>query len=91
MNKISKIDALWNIDHYIIESMLIIYFFKSSNHLKRFQSYFNSDHVNMPFTIETEQSNKISFLDANVIREQGKFTTSVYRKPTLSGIFGHFD
>ena len=32
----------------------------------------------MSFTIETEQENKISFLDVNVIREQGEFITSVY-------------
>ena len=31
----------------------------------------------MSFTIETEQNSKISFLDVNVIREQGKFVTSV--------------
>ena len=37
----------------------------------------------MSFTIETEQKHKISFLDVNVIREQGNFTISVYRKPTL--------
>ena len=30
----------------------------------------------MSFTIETEQNSKISFLDVNVIREQGKFVTS---------------
>ena len=45
----------------------------------------------MSFTIETEQSNKISFLNVNVIREQGKFVTSVYRKPTFSGVYTHFD
>ena len=45
----------------------------------------------MSFTIETEQNNKISFLDVNVIREQGKFTTSVYRKPTFSGLYTDFD
>ena len=45
----------------------------------------------MPFTIETDQRNKISFLDVNVIREQGKFTTSVNRKPTFSGVYSHFD
>ena len=33
----------------------------------------------------------MSFLDVNIIREQGKFTTSVYRKPTFSGIYTHFD
>ena len=64
--------------------------FKSSDHLKRFQSYLNSCHVNMSFTIETEQNNKISFLDVNVIREQGKFITSVYQKPTFSGVHTHF-
>ena len=45
----------------------------------------------MPFTIETDQRNKISFLDVNVIREQGKFTTSVSQKPTFSGVYSHFD
>ena len=45
----------------------------------------------MPFTIETDQRNKMSFLDVNVIREQGKFTTSVNRKPTFSGAYFHFD
>ena len=45
----------------------------------------------MPFTIETDQRNKMSFLDVDVIREQGKFTTSVNRKPTFSGVYSHFD
>ena len=90
-NKIIQIDALWNIDHYIIDSMMIIYFFKSSYHLKRFQSYLNSGYINMSSTIETEQSNKKSFLDVNVIYQQGKYTTSAYRKPTFSGVFSHSD
>ena len=45
----------------------------------------------MSFTIETEKNNKISFLDVNVIREQVKFVTSVYQKPTFSGLYTHFD
>ena len=69
----------------------IFVLFKSSDHLKRFQSYLNSCHVNMSFTIETEQENKISFLDVNVIRKQGEFITNVYRKPTFSGVYTHFD
>ena len=48
----------------------IFVLFKSSDQLKRFQSYLNSYHVNMLFTIETEQNNKMSFLDVNVIHEQ---------------------
>ena len=69
----------------------IFVLFKSSDHLKRFQSYLNSCHVSMSFTIETEQENKISFLDVSVIREQGEFITSVYRKPTFSRVYTHFD
>ena len=30
-------------------------------------------------------------LDASVIREQGEFITSVYRKRTVSGVYTHFD
>lgn len=29
---------------------------------------------------------KFSFLDVEVIREQGKFTTIIYRKSTFSGV-----
>ena len=69
----------------------IFVLFKSSDHLKRFQSYLNSCHVNMSFTIETEQNNKISFLDVNVIREQGKFIISVYRKTNFQSCKMGFD
>ena len=34
----------------------------------------------MSFNIETEQNNKISFLDVNVIREQGKFVNKYLSK-----------
>ena len=39
----------------------------------------------------TCHNNKISFLDVNVIRKQGKFIRSVYRKPTFSGVYTPFD
>ena len=93
MNKIRLTVALWNIDHDIIDGVLMIYLYFSnlSDHLKQFQGYLNSCHVNMSFTIETEQNSKTSFLDVNVICEQGKSITSVYRKPTFSGVYTHFD
>ena len=55
-------------------------------HLKGFQTYSNSRHFIMLFTIETNRCNKMSFLNVNVIRNQGKFTTNVYQKPTFSGV-----
>ena len=33
----------------------------------------------------------MSFLEVNIIREKDKFTTYIYRKPTFSGIYTHFD
>ena len=33
----------------------------------------------------------MSFLDVNIIHDKDKFTTSVYRKPTFSRIYTHFD
>ena len=50
-----------------VDDMIVL--FKSSVQLKRFQSYLNSCQVNMSFTIETEQNNKISFLDVSDIGE----------------------
>ena len=77
---------------YYIDGLLIIFvLFKSSDYLNRFQSYLNSCHLNMSFIIESEQNNKISFLNVNFIRKQGKLVTSVYRKPTFSGAYTHFD
>ena len=41
----------------------------------------------MSFFIETEKKNKLSSLDIAIIRKQGKFTTTVYRKPTFSSAY----
>ena len=58
----------------------------SPEHIKHFQIYLNSRHVNIFFTIENEKDDRISPLKVNIIREQVKFTTSAYPKPTFSGI-----
>ena len=61
----------------------------SPEHLKRFHSYLNSCHLtNIPCTIENEKDN---ILDVNIIREQERFTSCVYRKSTFSWVFTHFD
>ena len=68
----------------------IILLFKSNDHLEYFQDFLNFCHSNMSFSMETEKENKLSFLDVEVIREQGKFTTTVYRKPTFSDVYSNF-
>ena len=62
--------------------MTLFYFFKISIKLK------NS---NIKFTSEIEMNKSLSFLDIKIVRENNKFTTSVYRKPTFSGVFTNFE
>ena len=69
----------------------IFVLFKSNDHLKYFQEFLNSCHINMSFSMETERQNKFSFLDIEVIREQGKFSTRIYRKPTFIGVYNSFE
>ena len=59
--------------------------FKDKSHYKLFLDYLNSKNKNIKFTVETESSNSLSFLDVSVSRLNNKFITSVYRKPTFSG------
>ena len=37
--------------------------------------------------MKVERQNKFSFLDVEVTREQGKFTTKICRKPTFNGVY----
>ena len=45
----------------------------------------------MSFSMETERQNKFSFLDIEVTRKQGKFSTTIYRKPTFTGVYSNFE
>ena len=45
----------------------------------------------MCFSLEQEKNVKLSFLDVEVSRQQGKFVTEVSRKPAFSGVYTHFD
>ena len=69
----------------------IFVLFRSQDHLIKFRDYFNKCHPNMNFTFEQEKNGKLSFLDVEVSRDGNTFVTSVYRKPTFSGVYTHFD
>ena len=57
-----------------------------------FLSHLNQQHPSIRFTIETENNNKIPFLDTLVTREpDGKLLTSVYRKPTRTDQYHAYD
>ena len=65
-------------------------FFKSFDHVSRFLNHLNHQHSNISFTSELEKDAKLPFLDVEIFCSNGKFSTSVYRKPTFSGLFTHF-
>ena len=45
----------------------------------------------MSFSFEQEINGKLLSLDVEVSQQQGKFVTTVYRKPTFSATYTHFD
>ena len=68
----------------------IFVLFTSPKHLEAFRNFLNGRHANMLFTIEHEKQDRMSFLDIAVSGEDKTYTTSVYRKPTFSGVYTHF-
>ena len=61
-----------------------------SSCLEPFKVYMNKQHVNMNFTSESELDDTLPFLDVYVLRHNDQFVTSVYRKPTFSGVYTNF-
>ena len=50
----------------------------------------NKRHKNIKFSFGTEKDNYFSFLNVKICREKDKFTTSVFRKSTFSGVYTNF-
>ena len=50
----------------------------------------SSKNQDINFTVEQENIGSLSFLDVKICRKNGKFVTSVYRKPTFSGVFTNY-
>ena len=64
--------------------------FENESHINKFEKFINSKHKNITFTKELEKDSKLSFLDILITRTEEEFVTSVYRKPTFSGIYQNF-
>ena len=65
--------------------------FKKKDHVKKFLRYINSRHRNIKFTFAEEKDNKMSFLDISICRNNNALETSIFRKPTFSGVYTNFD
>lgn len=61
-------------------------FIGTHEELLEFHRYLNSCHNTIKFTVETEISNCIPFLDLKIHRNENKHTYSIYRKPTTTDI-----
>ena len=68
----------------------IFVLFDSIEKLEKFKEYLNSKHENINFTSEIEKDGKLPFLDMLIDRNNGVIQTSVYRKPTFTGVYTHF-
>ena len=61
--------------------------FRSRNDALLFFDKLNELHSFLTFTMEEENNNKLSFLHVLVERCDSSFLTSVYRKPTFTGLY----
>ena len=50
----------------------------------------NTKHLHIKFTFKHEHNNSLSLMHVRRCRENNKLTTSMYRKPTFSGVFTNF-
>ena len=65
--------------------------FPNPDEAEVFNSKLNSLHPALRFTCERESDGKIAFLDVCVERQSDAFVTSVYRKPTFTGMCFQYD
>ena len=60
--------------------------FREESHCDLFLNYINQIHPNIKFTVEKEINNKLAFLDMLITRNNNSLTSSIYRKPTFTGL-----
>ena len=65
--------------------------FGSKDHVEKFRNYLNKQHRNIKSTSEIDENGSLSFLDIKINHENNKCVTSVYRKPTFTGVFTNFE
>ena len=65
--------------------------FSSQENFNNFLPRLNGLHPSLSFTSESEVDGKLPFLDVLVDRSNSSFSTSVYRKPSFSGLYTRWD
>ena len=65
--------------------------FWCATEIGEFFSYLNSPHPVLRFSLEKENNSALPFLDVLVCKETSAFLTTVYRKPTFTGLCIRWD
>ena len=65
--------------------------FENEDDCEKFLSSLNSLHFSLSFTFEKELNSSLPFLDVLVEKHKTGFITSVYRKPTFTSQYIHWD
>ena len=87
MKKFGLKIVLLKLELLFIKATLMIHsFFRSKHDIKKLRNHLNCQHKDIRFTSETKNENSISFFEIKISRDNDKFTTSVYCKPTFSRI-----
>ena len=84
----SKYKAPERYFHYVDDTFCV---FGSETDAGEFFSHLNSMHSALRFTLENENNSTVSFLDVLVCKETSTFLTTVYHKPTFTGLYIHWD
>ena len=69
----------------------IFVLFPSAQHLEQFNEYLNTKPANIKFTSEKEVIGSLPFVDVLISWNKEGFTTTVYHKPTFSGVYSNFN
>ena len=69
----------------------IFVMFETIEQFDLFKAYLNTKHRNIKFTSELEKDGKLPFLDMLIDRTNNKIITSIYRKPTFTGLYTRFE
>ena len=84
-------NALYSSNPFFTEGMwMILSSYLHRDHIPLFLDYLNAKYVNIEFTSEIEENGCLSFLDVAIQRTANGSETSVYRKPTFTGLTTKF-
>ena len=64
--------------------------FDKKDDATEFLQYLNNQHPNIKFTDEPEKEGKLPFLDVNIAKREGGFVTSIFHKPSYTGLLTNF-